>query len=285
MNMDISEQTRLLKASKEVHRNWYVNAYPDVAALGLDPARHYLLYGAAMGRNPGKGFDTRFYLERYPEVLESGMNPLLHYILLGRDRNYMPRPEREADPLAQVGQLRTKLLSLGFTERPLEELGHLSEHGQHPRTRASASRELALWYMREKTAEGYEKALGLIARARADAESLDMRSKLATVEILCHHLLARRDNGLMAYQRAAVAGEVTPDVMLAAVNLFDEEYARVAWINQVLKRFGISALKLLPDGGEAPYDRLAGAEDLPVVTDGPLVTVLLAAYELSLIHI
>ena len=32
--------------------DWYLEKYPDVAVLGLDPYAHYLMFGAHEGRNP-----------------------------------------------------------------------------------------------------------------------------------------------------------------------------------------------------------------------------------------
>jgi len=43
-----------------VASSWYYHQYPDVANIGADPAEHYLLYGAAEGRNPSPGIDTVF---------------------------------------------------------------------------------------------------------------------------------------------------------------------------------------------------------------------------------
>lgn len=40
---------------------WYLQAYPEVAAAGLDPALHYLAHGADEGRDPGPRFSTSGY--------------------------------------------------------------------------------------------------------------------------------------------------------------------------------------------------------------------------------
>ncbi len=64
-------------------REWYLAAYPDVAAAAVDPLRHYLDFGAAEGRAPNALFDTSTYLIDNPDVAKSGMNPLLHYFLHG----------------------------------------------------------------------------------------------------------------------------------------------------------------------------------------------------------
>ena len=145
--MKFEEQLKLAKATKHLHSTWYLETYPDVAKLGIVPAEHYLRYGAEMGRNPGKNFDTKFYLESYPDAAESGLNPLIHYALHGKLAGYATRPKRE-DPRKQINVIRTKLLSLGFTERPLAELTEIVTSDENPEARAMAARELALWNMR-----------------------------------------------------------------------------------------------------------------------------------------
>jgi hypothetical protein len=73
----------LLTASELFDGNWYLAVYPDVAASGINPVRHYLRHGAEEGRDPGPRFSTSKYLERYPDVVRAGMNPLLHYLKFG----------------------------------------------------------------------------------------------------------------------------------------------------------------------------------------------------------
>src|ERR1700722_6837883 len=62
----------------EFGSSFYLATYPDVAAAGVDPFEHFLLYGFREGRDPSPDFDTKFYLRRY---LDGGVgeNPLLHY--------------------------------------------------------------------------------------------------------------------------------------------------------------------------------------------------------------
>jgi methionine biosynthesis protein MetW len=71
---------------------YYLYVYPDVAAAGLDPYRHYIQRGAAEGRNPHILFDTAYYLRRYPDVTSSGMNPLRHYFEVGAGEARDPHP-------------------------------------------------------------------------------------------------------------------------------------------------------------------------------------------------
>ena len=63
---------------------WYRARYADVRAAGVHPIKHYLLAGAAEGRDPGPRFSTRGYLQRNPDVAAAGINPLLHFIRHGR---------------------------------------------------------------------------------------------------------------------------------------------------------------------------------------------------------
>jgi hypothetical protein len=63
---------------------WYRATYADVRAAGVHPIKHYLLAGAAEGRDPGPRFSTRSYLQCNPDVAAAGINPLLHFIRHGR---------------------------------------------------------------------------------------------------------------------------------------------------------------------------------------------------------
>ncbi len=63
---------------------WYLAQYPDVAALGMDPAEHYLWLGAQLGRKPSSRFDGQAYLAANPDIAVTGINPLLHYTTTGQ---------------------------------------------------------------------------------------------------------------------------------------------------------------------------------------------------------
>lgn len=73
-------------------RHWYLRMYEDVAASGADPAMHYLLHGAAEGRDPGPAFSTMGYLSRHADVAGSGRNPLLHFMRDGLALGYASGP-------------------------------------------------------------------------------------------------------------------------------------------------------------------------------------------------
>lgn len=71
---------------------FYLSRYPDVAAAAMDPKTHYLLFGAAEGRDPDKLFDTSDYVARSPDVVAAGLNPLEHYALYGWREGRDPGP-------------------------------------------------------------------------------------------------------------------------------------------------------------------------------------------------
>jgi O-antigen biosynthesis protein len=59
-------------------RDWYISSYKDVAESGMNPAQHYLDYGAIEGRDPGPYFSTRNYQRANPSCVELKINPLIH---------------------------------------------------------------------------------------------------------------------------------------------------------------------------------------------------------------
>jgi len=93
----VSEESRLEPASDErtpsddelargeagVDAQWYLEAYPDVAADGMDPVSHYLAFGWREGRDPRPDFSTVDYLAIYDEVAKAKQNPLIHYLRRG----------------------------------------------------------------------------------------------------------------------------------------------------------------------------------------------------------
>ncbi|MFD2741609.1 glycosyltransferase family 2 protein [Sulfitobacter aestuarii] len=78
---DMQSATRIRQHSL-FDGEWYLKRYPDVEALGMDPAEHFIRFGAILQRDPGPQFNTANYLERNPEAATSGVNPLLHFMAM-----------------------------------------------------------------------------------------------------------------------------------------------------------------------------------------------------------
>lgn len=90
------DMRRLVEQSGLFEPDWYCQQ-PGIAgeaAVWQAPVAHYLETGAALGLNPGPGFDGAWYLAAYPDVAEAGVNPLVHYLLHGRAEGRLPRCNR-----------------------------------------------------------------------------------------------------------------------------------------------------------------------------------------------
>lgn len=81
----LSQDMSLLYTSELFDADWYLETYSDVQKDSIDPAEHYLLYGANEGRKPSPYFDGKWYLQANPDVASENTNPLIHYIKFGRD--------------------------------------------------------------------------------------------------------------------------------------------------------------------------------------------------------
>lgn len=83
---------------------WYRETYPDIG--DFDPAKHYLAFGAAEGRDPGPGFSTSGYR------LQGGGrgNPLLHYMRYGNQLGRDALPSFEGTRLGPGENCRGTLL-------------------------------------------------------------------------------------------------------------------------------------------------------------------------------
>jgi len=88
----------LIRRSGLFDRDWYLARNPDVAEAGVDPARHYLLFGGFEGRDPSPNFSSRWYLETYSDVRQAAMNPLVHYLRFGRREGRATKPQEESSP-------------------------------------------------------------------------------------------------------------------------------------------------------------------------------------------
>jgi GT2 family glycosyltransferase len=75
---------------------WYQQRYPDIASANLEPAAHFIRFGAAERRDPNPFFDSNWYLEHNPDVSASGIHPLLHYLRSGAAELRNPHPNFDA---------------------------------------------------------------------------------------------------------------------------------------------------------------------------------------------
>lgn len=274
----IENQIQLIRKSRQLHPIWYFNQYPEAQESGLDAASHYFHKGAGLGYNPGKSFDTRFYLHAYPEVASGELNPLVHFITRGQKEGKKPKSfntRAVKDAQNRINHIKQKLLDLGFDEAPRKDLAHMAEDSECPHARSLAALELALWEMRSGE---YRKAIELLTNTPGYTLPKTVRSIIVTAEILCAYALEDLAAGEETFTRATRDSLVSPNVLLAYSNLHRDEQKRLSIINEALAVSGIAPVSLLAAPGASLYDRLTVQNSLPPVTDGPKISVLLAAY-------
>lgn len=279
---DINKIIHQLRASKLVHHQWYHQTYPDVAEVDMKSTEHYYRFGAGMGRNPCRHFDTEFYVNTYLDGDLEGENPILHYLQNRTEIDTIRPYDADHSDVVRLGQLSHKLLTLGFTEPAIADIEKIAMSSVSALARSLARCELALWYMMARTPNELRLALSEIAIGKVDAESPELRATYTAMAMMCHYLLGEDETCARIYDDAALRGEINPNAMLVRSNVARTDDERLAMLNALLDSFDIAPLGLLPQdpaGKQLPiYDRLTTAESLASITEGPLVTVLIAAY-------
>ncbi|MBY5927450.1 MULTISPECIES: glycosyltransferase [unclassified Halomonas] len=89
------DDRRLVQASGWFDADWYLNQAPVSGRLCAgDAVSHYLSSGVSLGLEPGPAFDGAWYLRAYPDVAAAGINPLVHFLRHGRFEGRLPRQNR-----------------------------------------------------------------------------------------------------------------------------------------------------------------------------------------------
>ena len=81
---EVDSEVEIINNSGLFDRDYYLHENPDVAAAAKDPVRHYVLHGAAEGRNPSSQFNTMDYVTKHFSSSMRGRNPLVDFIEAGR---------------------------------------------------------------------------------------------------------------------------------------------------------------------------------------------------------
>jgi glycosyltransferase involved in cell wall biosynthesis len=74
---------KLIKSSPLFNEKWYLAHNADVAKARIDPAMHYLQFGAFENRDPSQYFSSQYYFDNYPDVFHARVNPLVHFLRYG----------------------------------------------------------------------------------------------------------------------------------------------------------------------------------------------------------
>ena len=112
---------KLLLASNLFDARYYLEQYPDVAAVGFDAATHYIRHGGQERRNPSAHFDASYYLANNADLKAAEVNPLVHYLRFGmkEGRSIRPVPVNAPKPVAPPREAWAELASLAAARKPV----------------------------------------------------------------------------------------------------------------------------------------------------------------------
>lgn len=82
LTVNKAQQLDILRRSPFFDGSWYRAQNADLPDT-VDPAVHFLEYGAREGRRAGPLFNTQYYLTHNPDVVPSVVNPVVHFQLTG----------------------------------------------------------------------------------------------------------------------------------------------------------------------------------------------------------
>lgn len=137
----------IIKNSQLFDSNYYIKNNNDVFESNIDPAWHYINFGANEGRDPSAFFSTKYYIFMHDDVRCAGINPLLHYLQFGKsegrdissagwkepDLSLVTEPITKTSSWYEVNQLtpnRIRALNHGLSligiEKPLIKYNSLS---------------------------------------------------------------------------------------------------------------------------------------------------------------
>ncbi|PSJ56510.1 glycosyltransferase family 2 protein [Kumtagia ephedrae] len=270
--MELQEQLRHLRNSGQLHSKWYRDQYPDVGILGMDPAEHYLKYGARLGRNPGKNFDTRYYVERYPDVEDSGLNPVVHYVLHGQTQGRAYRVD--TSDVDVVRRLYRKLWA-GLGESAAVELEEIAQaEGYSNKARRVAAVTVATWL--DYRGDSF-KALGILLKA-AYSSSHAGSSKDVQMRLGFLRLNFGDAKGAGASFAKIRQQQVDSDVYLALANVQDDDEARLAQINKTFHRNDLAEIRLRKTGEPLALSNIEGVPTPCAQADVGKVSVIMPAY-------
>lgn len=86
-NSSVEKEILRIKNSGLFDENWYLEKYPDVSLINMEPIEHYVKYGFMLNRDPNPSFSTEFYYDSYPKLKVNKINPFSHFII---KKNFKP---------------------------------------------------------------------------------------------------------------------------------------------------------------------------------------------------
>ncbi|MYM55869.1 glycosyltransferase family 2 protein [Thalassovita mangrovi] len=256
--------------------DWYRAAYPDVGLTGIDPLRHFVKYGADLGRRPGPGFDPAFYAARYPDVEPDAGAPLWHYLQHGRTEGRLPTPEaaRTHDGMVRVRRAQAELWG-GLEETSEAALGALLDDPDQPeQVRFEAGCQSVFWLDfngKDGEAQALLERLGGMSAPFAGASARLIPLSL----ILSRRGAERAATDALAAIRPADRGA---DRVLALANLATDDGARLELLNTLYAAHDLAPLRRIDPVRPLGLDNIETAPCAAAKTIGK-VSVIVPAYE------
>ena len=240
-----------LRESGKFKPSWYLKQYPDIQnnpQWRNNPELHYLLHGAAEGRDPAPFFDTTWYLNEYEDVRKSGVNPLVHYLHFGKAEGRYPNPRKlkgargkqNEKVSANRSDIRNRLaihLWGGLSDSALKGLKESYENKTlTAKERCSAAWHAARWhFFTGEYQTAYE--LALFMHEYRTGRSLEKEGML--LRVFCELNL-----GLVEQAKQTLSDYLTEhpddsDAHFAMANTTSDCDEKLSWINTAYQKYGL----------------------------------------------
>ena len=160
----------------------------------------------------------------------------------------------------RIQQIRTRLYTLGFTDRALKDLQSLVADDSNPVLQRLAAWELSLWYANPYSEEGARQSLELLPVALQNENDPVQLRQAAIVESECQKALGNLEAAKLAISRALELGPHA-ELFLASANLEASTSAQIEWVNRALELYGIPKISFDASAGLPLLDSLRPGHD------------------------
>lgn len=176
--------------------------------------------------------------------------------------------------------LKRKMLNLGFEETGLAELKKQAT-AKNPARRLLASRELALFFMNQGTADAANSAAIYIDYCLKNEMDDDHYRKAAIMKAECLRMRGEKTLSTAFFKKVEEQVGDFPDLILAKANIDKTPEARVGWVNKIYDDCNLARICLKGEA-EEPYTNLSTLPGQPTLEPdsigNPLVTVIVPTY-------
>lgn len=220
-------------------------------------------------------------LKNILKKLNNFARALIGYPLGRRNfRRLYSRAYKRKDAANQLKPYLYRLYELGFEEKTLQELRSMLQETTDRYLRRAIAWELALWYANQRTKEDYKQAYYYITIAENGEKVHEQKQKIALLKAEACVSLDHREAGRAIIQEM-IKRTKHPDFYLAMANMSENIADRFQWINQALAIYQLRPItyqQKTADTSEVTYDDIRNLPTDQSIADGPLVSIILPAY-------